>query len=214
MTLCTPFLALVAVSASSTLPMALKQVSAADFFPLTDGFRASYTRSTPLLTKVDQQVGTAVPLGDGVATPVATYRDGKKVEEVFYRAVNDEIQIVAYDAKHILPEPRTFIKVGPGKSHWEFKGTTVFVKESVPIEIKGESHSGGTRKVLGKLVETLIVTLDATVGKPGVDAYSDHQEIIFGKGIGIVQLDETVIVEGQKHTQQMKLTGFEQGGKL
>lgn len=188
------------------------EVQASAYFPLTPGLKLTYTDTVQGGSRMEQVVGEQVTLGETLATPVSKFRNGHKVDEVFYKASGDEIQIIAYDSKHILPEPRTLFKVGPGKTQWTYQGTTLIVKENVPIDIKGESHSGGIRKILGKPVETLVVTLDATMGHPGVDAYYDKQEIIFAKGMGIVQLDETVTITNQKHARHMKLVDFEAGG--
>lgn len=187
-----------------------KSATATDFFPLTPGIRRTYSDSAKPAPYSDM-VEPPVEIDKQSATPLANFEGGVRSTATYYRASDTQVDLVAFDVKRPFKEPQPFFKVGTGKVDWTYQGTTQAFNASAPLVIKGESHPGGKEKVLGQTVDTLVVVLDAVVGRDKLDSYSSHQEIVLGKGIGMIEKKETVTFGSRKNSHVVKLIGFERG---
>ena len=187
-------------------------VSASDYFPLIPGFKATYDDSALHKAQVLNVVQPSLKIGDRDVCPISTYLDGQKTDTVYYSATENEIVIVAYDLKHPLANPRPVFRVGPGKVTWTYQGVTPFFKDPVSLLLTGESRPGGKKKILRETVETLLVSLDATIGDPKTGGFLVHQEMVFAKGIGMTDMVESAVVAGKKQSHHVRLIAFEPGG--
>lgn len=204
-------LAIAALSIGMATPSSMQNVVASDYFPLVAGQKRTYSDSAMSYSVIVNEVGKPEVVNDVTMIPVLTYIDGRKADEIYYRVEPDAILIVAYGEKKVPAEPRPLFKVGSGRQHWDYTGSMMFLNDRSPITMTGESRPGGKRKVLGKEVDTLIVKLDATIGISSEQSYTNHQEIVFGKGIGMVQMDETAVVAGKKRSHVIKLVSLDDG---
>lgn len=187
-------------------------VEASDFFPLIPGTKWEYREETKFSshTYLDE-VLPAVEIGGRSAYPIQTSEDGKTLETVFYRASTDVIEIVAYDEKKPLPSPRPLFKVGKGKSTWEYRGTTPFYEDLVPLEVKGESTAKGRRKLFGNDADCIEVKFEAQLmAAPGM-VLKSNQTAIYAKGIGLVEMQEKTTVDRKSEERKLKLVSFTPG---
>ncbi len=192
------------------LPATTADPVASDYFPLSPGLRATYSDSAIKGALILHEVQPAMKVADQTVFPVFTFQDGVKSDVGYYIASRAEITIVSYDGKKLLADAHPLFKVGDGKVEWAYKGATSIGKTEVPLEIKGESYRGGRRKVLGKSVETLIVKLEVTVDS-GPGTLKDKQDMVFAKGIGLVEMNEAVTMSGRTQSHVVKLVSFDDG---
>jgi len=182
-----------------------------EFFPTTPGIVRRYEDTAFPKAVLAMRVDDPVLINGAMAIPVATIKDDYRLATVFYRVTADEVAIVGYDSAKPLPEPRIVFHIGKDVHS---KGETTFMARPMSIIVDGESHLGGKRKVLGKDVDVLLVTLNAQVGKSMEDGFLSKQEMVFAKGIGLVEMKETVNAVGsiQSHTQKLKSYSARESG--
>lgn len=199
------------ISALLALALApLQAPSPTDYFPLTPGIKRTYS-DTAGASNYSDLIEPPVKVGDALATPLATVVDGKRLGAAYYLVAGNEIRIVATDLKKPFAEPQPFFQIGTGRADWTFKGLTLMFKDPVPINLKGFSEPGPATKTVAGNVETLKLVLDAVIGADPAIGYVSHQEIVLGKGIGMIEKKETVTIGHEKHSHVVKLIGFDRG---
>lgn len=151
--------------------------------------------------------GDAVELNGEKVVPVVTYLDGRKAETTFYLTTPKGLFIAAYDLKKPLPSPIPVFKTG--EKSWTFSGLTQWLGGMSSIEMKGSCSLKGKRKALGKDVETLEVRLEAKIGGAEGGTMSVKQIATYGKGIGMVKMDQINIVAGKEQKSTVELVSME-----
>lgn len=182
---------------------------ASEFFPLVPGTKWEYREEGKFAAKSYlDEVLPAVEIGGEKAHPIQTSESGHPLDKVYYRATGDSVFIVAYDEKKPLSSPRPLFQLGGNRGKWEYRGTTPFYEDLVPLEVKGESSVKGKRKVLGKDVECLEVKFEARLlAAPGM-AFQSNQTAIYAKGIGLIEMHEKTTVDRKSEERKLKLVSF------
>ncbi|HRK22050.1 MAG TPA: hypothetical protein PLX06_09580, partial [Fimbriimonadaceae bacterium] len=141
-------------------------------------------------------------------TPTDLPADETDNRRVYYRAEGDTVWIVAYDEKKPLPSPRPLFKVGTGKTNWEYRGTTPFYEDLVPLEVKGTAEAKGRRPAIGKSVECIEVKFEAQLmAAPGM-VLKSNQTAYYGKGVGLLEMQEKTTVDRKSEERKLKLVSF------
>ncbi len=181
-----------------------------DFFPLNVGTKWTYeTVSTgpKLITFTSAEPEESV---DGEpAIPLKTKVNGQVVETLFYRAKEDALLMVAYQANKPLDEPRTILmlpKDVPAK--WTYET----VEDGLPLNVKCEAAFKGKRKVLeDQEADVLELKLEAVLGDTGSIAMEFKQTATYARGIGMVEMNEERKVNKKLYKRRIRLTKFEAG---
>lgn len=195
--------------AALCLTFALAPTAAIDWFPLQPGNKWTYREEGRFLQNsfVDE-VLEPVSIGEVKAFPVTTSQDGKVIETVYYQETPDVIFIVAYDPKKPLKDPRPLFKASSKKETWDYVGLTPFLRDFVPLKLKGESSPKGKRTVLGREAELLEVKFDAQLGATSNDVVLSKQVALYAKGIGLVEMTARTTVGRQTDEVKLKLVDF------
>lgn len=184
-----------------------------DFFPLQPGNKWVYREEARFsVNTVQDEVLEPVEIGGLKAFPVESTQEGKVIETVYYRVAGDTIYIVAYDPKTPLDPPRPLFKLGERRETWDYVGLTPFLKDLVPIKVRGESAPKGKRKVLGQEVECLEVKFDAQLGRTTDDRVDVKQTSIYGKGIGAVEMTGKTLIGRESLNSKLTLLEFKPAG--
>lgn len=187
---------------------------ASDYFPLVTGTKWTYQDEAngSSSTYVDS-VGNSQDIGGKPATPIVTL-DGAKIDgSTFYRVENGQVFVVAFEQNKPLKVPYPILKVGSGKSDWDFVGITQWYGADAPMTIHGSAKRSGQREFFGAKRDVLEVILDANVGPKAAVGLKSHQVSIYAKGIGLVELKDTTTMNKNKSERKRKLISFEPGSQ-
>lgn len=192
-----------------TLLLATEVPSVADYFPLKPGTKWVYREELRFMvsTYVDE-VGEPVEISGEKAMPIITTRDGRNAETVYYRISGNVLYIVAYDPKKPLDPPRPVIKLGERKETWEYVGLTPFLRDPVPLKVKGEAAYVGRRKVLDREYDCLEVKFDAMMGRTTIDLVHSKQTALYAKGIGLVEMSASTTIDRNTDEGKLKLVEY------
>lgn len=186
-------------------------VGANDFFPLTEGRRATYEESGAGFAITTDVVGAEVDYGSNKATQVITFQNSKPLNTAFYKVEGDAVYLLGYDKDSPLPVPMPVFKMGMKKTTWEYQGATGASKESEFVEAKGESELKPAKEFLGRKSEFLEVKITAKVGV-GPAAEIVEQKAAYAKGIGLVELTTKTRVGKRSVESVLKLVKLEYPG--
>ena len=177
----------------------------ADFFPDTAGMVLTYkddSMTEPMIRTIKPSV-----VKDGMTLiPVETVIGVRRLSDpINYRVDDEGVYMVWLDPKgHPLQNQQPLFLWPKSSDKWAFDGATQVVTGLESLSLKGETHSGGIREVLGNKVETIVVKLDAVVAQ-GPNEIRNHQELVLAKGIGIVEEQESVFYAKKKYHHTLKL---------
>ena len=176
---------------------AMQGPTAADFFPTVPGTVRTYEQKGG--GSIINTIGKPLDMGGVSVIPITESPGAGAGKTTYYRVEGDEVSIIAYDVKYPLPTPMPVLRVGNGKTSWDFQGKTAAGAKGERLLARGEAHLAGTRNVLGKKVDSAIVYLRAAVGM-GASGYTFEQTTTYGKGIGIVE-QKTKFTLGKKSSE-------------
>lgn len=167
----------------------------ADFYPMQPGARWEFeaTQNNQKFVMIEE-AGAAVPIKGRDAVPKTTTIQGSPIAREYCRIDGDTVYTVAYDPKRPLPTPMPLLKIGPGKTKWEFVGPTDFMSTPANMNMKAESELKGRRKVLGAEREVLEARYDVSVEVGNGIFLTRKQTALYAKGLGLCELiDESTI---------------------
>lgn len=189
----------------------LQAPAAVEYFPLSKGAKWTYADSgTSVITYTDE-VTEITKILEEPAACVTTKIEGKLAGTAYYRTAGDTIYVVAYDPQNPIPMPHPVLKVSDRAVNWEYKGSVPSGGHNMPLEFRASSKPVGERKVLDRQVQCLEVHMDATVIEPGNIKVRMVQDIVYGKGIGMVEMRETTTIGKNKTERTVRLIRFEPG---
>jgi len=204
--------------AIASVGMALVQaLSARDFFPVGVGMKWTYEETGEDHLTYTYVVEAAKTLGGKEAYPIVIRYQGNPLTTTYYVLDDAGVGIVAEDSfADIYAPPRPLFKLGEGPQTWSYTGQVPFEAGTAPISLTGSSKVGERRKVLGQEVDTIVVTIDATVtpsakGRSKPQPMTQHQEAVYGRGIGLVEMNMTATVGAKTHHQHLDLVKLQKG---
>lgn len=201
---------MLAVAFLAMLPAPTLEVGT--YFPLATGTTWTYedVNEAGSQTYVDS-VGNEQEVGGLKAWPIVT-KFGNKIDgSTFYRIDGDEVLVVAFDQNKPLPAPYPIIKLGSGKNAWEYKGTTQWIGDEAPLNIKGTCKRAGSKELFGSKHEVIEVVLDASIGPKGSAGLKSHQVSLYASDIGLIELKDTTTVNKRKTVKTRTLIAFKAG---
>jgi hypothetical protein len=192
----------------------LMSSSVEDYFPLVPGTRWTYQDDDG--REMTQEIGQPIDIGKGImATPRTTSAAGESGNAELYRTDGDNLLLVGFYDKRSKLSPLTLInptqivfRAGSSKVEWKYTSELPTGLGPVLVQVHGDSTKGPRRKVVDRDVETLIVHVVSQIGneKPGVEV---RQDVVYGKGIGMIEVTETRKAQGETVKKVLKLVKFE-----
>jgi len=180
-----------------------------DYFPLIPGTRLTYVDGNGL--QMVEEVGKPVELPrNETATPKSFSVSGRSSGSELFRNENDTAYYVGYSdgkGKH-LSEPQPRLRVGSGKMEWQYVSDVPSELGPVSCRVRGDSSKGPRRKVLDREIETLIVHVTSQLGSDA-QRVEVRDDVIYGKGIGMIEMTEATKAQGQTVKKVLKLVKFE-----
>lgn len=183
----------------------------AEYFPLDFGRTWVYQEAQGTVAGMTIVVGLEQELLGGKATPIVKKVGDDVVGSVFYRVVGDEVLVVAFEQNKPLKAPYPIIKLGEGKTSWEYKGETQWVGEMSPITLEGSCRHASPREVQGTKYDTIEVTLDVVIGDPDGMCAKSHQVAVYGRGVGLIEMNDQSTFNKTKRENKRKLISFAPG---
>jgi len=189
----------------------------AEFFPLDFGRTWVYNEAQGTVAGVTSVVGVEQDLLDkklnpvGKGVPIVKKVGDDVVGCVFYRIVDDQVFVVAFDQNRPLASPYPIIKLGPGKTTWSYKGETQWVGEMSPMALEGSCKRGPAREIQGNKYDTIEVTIDVVIGDPDGMCAKTHQTSVYGRGVGLIELVDQSTFNKTKKENKRKLISFAPG---
>lgn len=180
--------------------------SISEYFPLALGTTWEYAEQG-MITR--DRVAASEDVAGTPAIPVVSEIQGKEDHRTYYRLEGDTAYIVAFNAKKPLGTPIPVLKIGPGRTKWEFTGQSMLYNEPVPQSMKAESAPKGKRKVLDREVEVIEVKMNGMLGSNPGTAIKVNQVAYYAKGIGLIEMLSENTIGAQRSKSQLKLVRFE-----
>jgi len=187
-----------------------------DFCPMVPGTRWTYEDANGL--QVVDEIGKPVDIGKGqTAIPKTTSISGRSPGAELYRVDNDTLLLVGYIDKNarppapglnLLPEPQPIVRLSNAKADWQYLGEVPTGLGPVLLQVRGYSNKGPKKKVLDREVETMAVQVISRIGNDA-QRVEIRQDVIYGKGIGMVEMTEATKAQGQTVKKMLKLVKFE-----
>lgn len=189
----------------------LQAPTALDYFPLVKGAKWTYADTSTTAVTYTDEVSEVTKILEEPAVCITTKIEGKLAGTAYYRVAGDTIFVVAYDPLSPIQAPHPVLKVAGRPITWEYKGAVPSGGHNMPLEFKATCKPVGERKVLEKQVACIEVHMDATVLEPGNIKVRMVQDIVYAKGVGMVEMRETTTIGKVKTERTVRLIRFEPG---
>jgi hypothetical protein len=173
------------------------------YFPTVAGTAYVYTRSGEGTASLTRTVKPVVDVDQMKVVPIETKDDTAITANTkYYRIVptgsDAGVYMFAVGADgHIASDGQPLFEIGDTSGNWAYSGASSTGDEPISLTMVGKTKRGKPMKVLGKLVDTIIVDSDSVLGHLDAPIRS-HRTIIFGKGIGLIEMDESTQYPGIK----------------
>lgn len=195
-----------------------------DFAPLTPGLKLTY--EDELGRQVMHEFSAPIDMGKGVmVTPKTTYVAGQDSVKELFKVDGDTLLLVGFlDTRvrkagegqpPIKPEPtplnppQPILRVTAAKSDWQYTGEVATQMGPVLFTVRGDAARGPKRKILNREVETLTAHVFSKIGNDKTHAVEIRQDVVYGKGIGMVEMNTVTKAEGKTVKNVLKLVKFE-----
>jgi hypothetical protein len=190
--------------------------SANDYSPLVPGTKWTYENDSSL--QFVEEIGQPVDIGKNqTAFPKVRKIAGKSGGAELYRTEGDTLFLVGGIDNSVKPpaspitllnEPQPVLRVAEGKAQWKYVGELTTGMGPILVRVQGDSHKGPRKNVLGRDVDTLIVHVESQIGNDRGRVVI-KTDAIYGKGIGLVELNEATKAQGETVKKVLKLVKFE-----
>jgi hypothetical protein len=191
----------------------LQAPMAKDYFPLVKGVRLTYLETGEQALTYIYEVGASKEVGGQTAIPIVIRYKGNPLTTTYYVLSDDTLAIIADDdLSSIYSPPRPVFKISAEPQHWTYSGKVPFDTTTAPLTLTGSCHMGEKRTILGQEVDSLEVTIDATLSPLKKKPIVDHQVAVYGKGIGLIEMTRSVTIGTEKHASHLELVKQERGG--
>lgn len=188
---------------------------AEEFFPLNVGARWTYEDQEG--RQLVQTIEAPMDLENGTsAIPRVSSAGGRKMGTELFRIDGDTVQLVGFvDSSkkppiNLFPDPQPILRITSGKAEWTYTDQVFGENGPIAVQIKSDSNRGPKRKVLDREVETVVVHTLIKYGN-GARSLEVRRNMVYGKGIGMVETNEATKIQGKTVKKVLKLIKFEPG---
>lgn len=185
-----------------------------DYCPMAPGTKWTYEDANGI--QMVDEVGEPVDIGKHqTAIPKTSSVSGRSSGAELYQIQEDTLYLVGFIDKskskpemNILAQAQPILRAGNGRSEWQYAGEMPTGLGPVLLQVRGDSNKGPKRKLLNREVETLVVHVVSRIGNDK-QAVEVRQDVVYGKGIGMIQMSEATKAQGQTVKKMLKLVKFE-----
>jgi hypothetical protein len=184
-----------------------------DYFPLVPGTKWTYEDADG--RQLVQVAGEPVDIGhDLTGTPIKKSASGRNFGIDVMRIDGDTVQLVGSIDKSketpldVFPDPQPLLRISNGKCEWRYTDQIFTENGPIGVQIVCDSNKGPKRKVLDREVETVTAHSVLRFGS-GQFAREVRRDMIYGKGIGMVETTEATKIQGKTVKKVLKLVKFE-----
>lgn len=176
-----------------------------DYFPLASGSKWTYAQTVNGSTEVLEYVaGPPTKVGKQNASPVSVSGSKGTQGTTYYYIENNTVQMVAYDPKSPLTDPRPILRVEAKPTNWVWDG----VEGGVAVHMEAASALKGRRKVLGEVRDILELRIRATLGNRDLGWRID-QTGFYAKGLGLAEMQQEEVLNKQRTKLSLLLMKYE-----
>jgi len=199
--------------AALLLALAQDPVTAGDYFPTVAGTTYVYSQQAKETTSLTWTIKAPTEIDSWQVIPIQTMADSAVVPTtLYYRVASAGVSMFALGSDgHRASDPQPFFELGNASGDWTFSGAVSAGDEPTSITIIGKTKRGKPTKALGRTVDTIIVTRDSVLGNLD-SALRVHQVLIFGKGVGLIEMNETSQIGKRKQSSILKLVEIRSPG--
>ena len=181
------------------------------YFPVVPGSSWVYQESNGTIEgQVEDKVLDPVEIGGETAYPITVNRQGKELDRAYYQVGASQVAIVAFEKKEPLTSPYPIIMNPDVKSHWEHKGDTMMLGAPADLRMTGSAKYGKEETFAGEKIQTLEVTLKATILEKFGTPIETTQVAVYGKGVGLLRMDATTKRKAGTQHSSRKLIAYRQ----
>ncbi|MFN3729777.1 MAG: hypothetical protein ACK4XJ_08720 [Fimbriimonadaceae bacterium] len=185
---------------------------ALEYFPLTVGTKWTYESVAGVARSTfTDEVLPEVEIAGVKAIPVSTTLEGNVVGTVYYRVDDDTIHLVALSTESLLEKPRPVLITDTKERKWVSVVGIGDPEQKRMSKMDGASRPGRTREVLGERVPTYEVNAKTEVLEDGGTLGTVTQVAIYGKGIGLIEMNEETKIPGRTLKRTVKLISYRKG---
>jgi hypothetical protein len=197
----------------SALFAATVLTSVEDYFPVAVGTKWTYEDQDgrQLVQEIDEPMELE---GGSTAIVRSKYAGGRKLGAELFRTDGESVLLIGFHnpAKKppvdMLTSPQTILRLGNPRAEWSYTDQVFGGNGPVAVQVKSDSNKAGSRKVLDRSVDTVLVHTVIKYG--GKNGFEQRQDMVFGKGIGLVEATEATKVQGKTVKKVLKLIKFEE----
>ncbi|MCC7434562.1 MAG: hypothetical protein IT363_07740 [Methanoregulaceae archaeon] len=187
------------------LAMVAMSTNVAEFFPLNPGDSWEYvTEGAGGAMRVVNRVQPKRPVGDHEAYPMQMILNGQVMGTTYYMVKDNSVYVVAFDIKRPFFEPRRMLTVEEKTVKWDYQ----LEEDLMPVSVSNQATLRGKRKVLDREVDILELKVEAILGDPKGVHEKLNQTFLYGRGLGMVEMQEERRVNKNSFKRKMKLAKF------
>lgn len=204
--------ALIAVLTSQPVS-AEPPMSAAEYFPLKEGMSWDYEDTlNGQKDKVHDLIGAPRKLDSlEPVFPLVSVSESSPQETTYYHVDGNTVFTVAYDDGKPLSKPLPILILDTKKREWTYKGTVQFMRGKANLEVNASSEPGPEETFLGTKYPTYVVRFDATMTTDIHEIIKTSQQLVYGKGIGLMKFAQDATAGDQRMHRERKLLFFDPG---
>lgn len=177
-----------------------------EFFPIAAGTVWTYeTSGEDSVVTSKMTAGAPETIGGEEAIPFVTTVLAQKVETIYYRVSPDAVSIVGYDPKTPFRQARPLLMAEHKGSKWTYEAD----ESGIPLKMECSTSIKKPRRVLDQTVDVLELKVTATLGAKGPSAMEMKQTALYGKGIGLFEIQEERKAGKVKAQRQIRLVQFQ-----
>lgn len=201
------------LSAVLAVTMLSQAPAVEDYFPLKTGMKWTYEDQDG--RQLIQEVGEPIELdGGSTVLPRNKTVGGRNLGAELFRTDGESVMLIGFynstkkPPVDLLGSPQTILRVGNPRAEWSYTDQTFGANGPIAVQVKSNSNKGGARKFQDESVETVIV--HTTIRYGGKNGFEQRQDMVFGKGVGLLEANEATKIQGKTVKKVLKLIKFEQ----
>ena len=174
------------------------------------GMKWSYESTGSSSGDYVQVVSASTDIDGKVVTLVQIRVKGKVVQTTFYQTSSTGLYVLGHDASKLFEKPQPVYLIGAKGATWEHTGQSPYEDDSESgIKLTGRSRLIGEKTYLGLKRECLEVKTEARIGLTASSATTFKTTAIYAKGIGMVEMEESVQHGKTSNKRKVTLLKFE-----
>ena len=201
---------LIVATLAALLSVGQVQTPASEFFPLEQGMKWQYEYTGDNAGTYSQEVGEPVDLNGKLTAPLLIKTGSKVSQTTYYDVGSAGVYVLGHDPEKLFEKPLPVFQINEKGAKWEFSGPSPYEGDTAAgMAITGQSKLVGLRPVLGDKKLCLEVKSETKIGLTKSTATTFEQTLVYAKGVGLVEFEETIRSGKKTIKRKVKLIKFE-----